>query len=480
MPTQRSQVFFGHPGIPLSIVLYLEQVALYAIGRLAGSPAGFTAFTAQHALDVWLLAKLSMVVLSIVSFVALYQFALILLRRSDLALWSVGLYATCFPVLYYLNRVSVEPLMNAFFLWTMVCIAKADEQSARMPALRWAALAGVCAVSAFFTKLHLMAALPLFGLAGLLAGTGLASPRSARRRAAMAVGYLLAAIVSGVLFSWFMDWDRFTRAWGSYGEHAPSLSARSWEMTTRIATALSGSLAWMKGRWLPACTKSNCFFLFEFAFLLAALLGAVVLLRRRGGRRFLVLVLTYCCFVACIWLYRATGRDFHGFHYLLPVMAAAAPMVVVGISHLAPGVLDTTRPLRRRCLEMGVITLVLHYTGFFAVVDSKGRDREAFVTSGAPLYFAALRKAGPSRRIVVIGGAAGAHGLSDDSYTAPGQRAVLMLALEDKVLSRDKPPEQPRAFAGRARRLGVDFVLDFTMTQPGPWTLDEWLARAAR
>jgi len=487
--SQRGRSCFpGHPGLPLVTVLYVEQVVLFSLGRLSGTSADFTPFIAQHTLAVWVVAKLGVVCLHLLSFAALYQFALALSRRTDVALLSAALYATSFPVLYYLNRVSVEPLMNAFFLWTVVCLVKGDEaEPPRWKPLLWMALAGICAASAFFTKIHLMALWPVFGAASIVACLGNAAPVPLRRRLMMVSAYLGALLASGAVYSYFMDWAAFARYWGSFNTQTPTPTIASvpgffTRMSAGITSSLVNALSQTKlTDLLPACTKSNCFFFFEFLFLVAVVVGLVPVFRQAGRRRRLVcLVLAYCFLVGCIWFYRAGGTDFHGFHYLFPALAAVAPLAVAGIGVVAPGLLDETRSPWRRGLEMCAAVLVLHYGGFFAVADSKRQDHDAYVQAGGPRYFAALRMAEPSQRVAVIGRALQRfHGLSD-KLAEEDRRSPLVAALMDKVFVSEEPPSERLAFAKKARRRSVGVVVDFTLANPGPWTLEEWTAMAAQ
>ena len=476
--------FPGHPGVPLNMVLFVEQAGLYSIGRLAGTSADFTSFTARHALEVWAVAKWSMVLLHLLSFVALYHFALALFRRTDVALWSVGIYATSFPVLYYLNRVSVEPLMNAFFLGTAVCLVKAEEAppASRRP-LAWAAFGGACAASAFFTKLHLMALWPVFGAAYITALMGSTTPVPLPRRLTMLLAYLGGLLASGAAYAYFTDWGAFFRFWGGFTKTTPtpgaSVSGLLLQMGVGIASSLTDLVSKTKVTdLLPACTMSNCFFFFEFLFLLAVPFGVAPSFRQSGSRRRLLsTVLAYGLLVGAIWFYRAGGRDFHGFHYLFPVLAAVAPVAALGIAVAAPGLLDVTRSRTRRGLEMGLALVALHYGGFFAVIDSKRQDGEAFLRAGGPYYFAALRRAEPSDRIAVIGKRLDRfHGLTDD-YAEEDRRSSLVRALEDKVIVSDEAPVE--LFVRRARRQGVGMIVDFTLANPGPWTLEEWASLGA-
>ncbi len=482
--------YAGHPGLPLLIVLAGEQRALFELGRLAGTTLDLTSFIARNTLVVSATAKAGMVILHIVSFLALYHYAKIECRRRDLALLATAIYATSFPVLYYLTRVSPEPFIVAFFLWTAVCLVKAEDASEGR-ALLWAALAGCCATSAFFTKMPLMAAWPLFAAGCLLTRPGADVQRSSRRLMTTGLAYIGGASAAAGVYAVFMDWETFIRFWGATqfwgsGRAAPpgeTVLAFLWRMAYGVGAGLADQLGKAGlANLLPAVTKSNVFLFFEFLFLLAAFVGLVNGFRGAPRRRLTLWVLSYCIIVAGMWYFRAwyfraAGEAFHGFHYLFPVVAALSPWAALGIVSVAPGIIDRGRPVLRRGLEMGVALVAVHYGGFFGVVDSKRQDRTGYLRVRAGDYSAALEGVSPSGRIAVINGSpVYYHGLAD-SWALPDRRSALIRELDDLFVVK-RAPMTCVDFVDEARRRSVGAVLDFTMARPGPWSLNEWTSLA--
>ena len=115
--------FAAHPGLPLILALATEQLGLHAMARAGGDTTDFTTFIARHTYAVWWLAKISLVFFSVVSFTAIHALANALTGRREVARVAMWLYATSFGSLYYLNRVSVEPFMVAFFAWSIVAVS---------------------------------------------------------------------------------------------------------------------------------------------------------------------------------------------------------------------------------------------------------------------------------------------------------------------------------------------------------------------
>lgn len=286
------------------------------------------------------------------------------------------------------------------------------------------------------------------------------------------------AAVSAVFYSHFVDWEAFAAMWAPIAKVAP---ARPLEFFASSAVEVA-AVVFRAGRdtkleyLLPLCTKSNAFFFFELLFLVLSLVGVIGTLRRdRVGCPLAVWMLAYCAVIAGIWWYRARGADFHGFHYLMPVVGVLSPFAALAIHRLMPGLFDTRRPALRRRLEVALVLAVVHYTGFFGVLDSKRKDHQSYVQIRADLFRAALRHAGPGERVAAIGGSPDAfHGLSD-SLAPPGHRSILLAAIGEVLISRDHPVGCFE-FVTMARRQNAAVVLDFGLPDPGPRSLEEWAA----
>ena len=479
--------FAGHPGIPLVFLLSAEQWLFYGMARLFGSPLEFTPFIARHTVLVWAAAKLTMAVLHLASFVSLYAFARAILRRRDLAFLAVGIYMTSFPVAYYQTRVSVEPVANIFFFGTLIALIRVGQtqtgEGAR--ALRWAAAAGFLAVSAFFTKIHIMAPWPAFAGVWLLVAAVQGPGVTLRRRLVAGLAYGGGCLAAAVLFAPFTDWQSLRYVWEGSGAAAASLS--TFQFFTVMLSRVVGGVFAAFGQLhilqvLPAANRSTGFFYFEFVFLCAALAGLVLFLRRAGRseRRTQLLALVYGLVVSALWFYRSFGTDFHGFHYLFPVVGLLSPLAALAVAALVPGLADPARPRGERALLMAATILALHASGLLAVFHSKCQDLLRYPETGASFYEAALEKLPAGGRIAVIGKEAHAfHGLSD-SYAMPDRRSRLVAELKGLYLERIRPKGDVAPLAADLREHDVAWVIDFTLGDPGPLSIDDWSARASR
>ncbi|MFQ5417329.1 MAG: hypothetical protein ACE5FL_09815 [Myxococcota bacterium] len=297
--------FVGHPGTPLLLLLSGLQHATYA---LVGPPEySFTEFTARHLAAVFTLSKLMMTALHLVSFCAVFAFSRRLLRDERAAFFATLGYATSLPVLYYLSRISVEPLDVICFVGSLLAIWRYQDLAAvgrSGAALAFVAVSAAVAVSGVVTKLNFLAPLPPFLMFALaLGGRGeLAGGALPARIRASALGVFVAvgALVA-VFYSQFTDWGTFFRSWLEIASNPPA--RESWK------------LAYL----LPGATARRAFLLCELAFLGFACAGWVALLRREHALRIRALwVSAFAGWGLLVFVYRAIEANsliaFHYFH----------------------------------------------------------------------------------------------------------------------------------------------------------------------
>lgn len=343
-------LFPGHPGTTLQLLLLGVQRTYDAVAN--DQALTFTEFTARNIAQVTVLSKLLATVLHLVSFYLVFRFARALLggasRKNGAVLATLG-YATCFPVLYYLSRVSVEPLMVIAFTGTFLAIwsSKTAAESGRLgPGSAWAAVAGFAAVSGLVTKLHFFGPMPLFALVYLLVQV----PPGRRLRSAGA--YALAAGASLVLYSTALDWGELFELWTRVGQVV--------ESATRSATLI------------PGLTPGGLFPLTELLFLGLACFGLVRFFRRHPEQRGRLLWAgAYAGYALLIWGYRvvARGFDFRCFHYLFLVLVFLAPFFGYGVSVLV-------QRLRLPRVAGIVLVLLIHGIGLWSAVNTRRFDVE--------------------------------------------------------------------------------------------------------
>ena len=457
-----SMVFAGHPGLPMQITLSWLQYVLFMLGGGYQSGLSFTEWTARQLETVWVASKLLSTAAHLASFLCLYAFARALPVSERAARIATILYATAFPVLYYASRVSVEPWMVLFFCLTFLALwqyrdAWAAGRKAR--ALAFCVLAGVAAVSAALSKVHLLGPLPLFCLGPLVFDSAPKEDSAGslsladRLRATAAFSGTVMAV--GLVYSTVMDWESFFGMWGSVVDS----SARLWavvlgnfapeEYVPGVATA--GVFA-RAGATAPVRT------LCELPFLALSGFGIALLARNRTAFRRYRWPLVYALGTVIIFIFRSFGSYWTGFHYLFVAFAVAA----VGCGFLADRVLSHLSPsvsARKEWVALVVAALAVHGVAIWAAVDSRGRDVAEYRRLGIGALYDALESLGPDERVLVVGRRPmrNLHGLAE--YRRWGRRSALIEEVENRLVRRRSLPPSEWTIEG-LKRNGVTIILN--------------------
>ena len=482
----------GHPGLTLQILLHALQAAYYALRAPGG--LGFTAFIAKNFTQVFVLSKLLATGLHLMTFVLMYRFALSLLRRERAALLAALGYATSLPVVFYLSRVSVEPLMIIFFLAAFLCSWRSlDETKRPRRAALWAAAAGALSVAGLVTKFHLLWPLPAACLGQLLFGDALPWKRAAagmRARRDAALAFSAAALAALALSSALMDWRDFFAYWdvggmdhGTIGSGLAGLIAIQIDVLKAI---VRGAAAMPASLWLPGATRSGVYLLCELPLLLVAAAGAFRLFRaggERAGRWFWLA--SAAAYTVLIWAYRCFGvsHDFHGFHYLFVFTTLAA--VLFGAASDAIFERRRWEPAAQAAAIVLWIALI-HALTLKGVFDSRLQD--AVLYRRVRAFGSALASAPDRDRVALIGidpeTAVGLSGLAILRETPPMRSALLEEMASDyvkvdraeleRLTTRPAADERP---VGSVVAIGV---VDGVPSAVGPYPPDRWLAAFPR
>lgn len=360
--SNRGPLYPGHPGTPLQLLLAGVQHG-YHLAAADGSET-YTRFTARNLPRVFFFSKLLITLLHLLSFYLVYRLARLLLQSDRAALIAALAYASSFPVLYYLSRISVEPLLVSFFVATFLALAASlrrhgsgDAAGANLAA----GLAGVFAASGFFTKLNLLGPLPFFAPAYLLARgeTDSFLHQNFRERIPLALSCGASSILAGLVYTQWVDWGDFVDLW----RHASE--------TENLFQ--HGSLSAL----LPSVRSEGLFLLTEFFFVVVGGFGWTRLLMRPAQARTDAVWLTlYAPWVLLIWVYRvATLGNLRPFHYLMLIMVLSA----VGFGLVTEELLKRVAPQisrRKRAAVLATWILLFHHVAIWAVVDSRRRDVE--------------------------------------------------------------------------------------------------------
>jgi len=368
-------LFVGHPGAPLVLALYGVQRAYY--GMAGSAQLSFLEFAARHLPDIFVLSKLLVSLLHLASFAGLYAFARALLRSESAACLAVLGYATSLPVLYYLSRISVEPLvMLAFFaaflcLWRYQDLARAGRTRA---AWGFVALAAASAASGAVAKLHQLGPLPAFLLVVLLADRS--APRLAwRTRLGDALVFCATSAVVLLAWSQLIDWGRFFAYWTSV------------KPTGSVAAPLTGFAA------LLVC---------ESAFTALGLFGWLAFLRRHPEcRARLAWPSLYAGLALLPFAYRVVfWGGYLPFHYLFVTGGFLAVFAGDALPRVMPRLSLPTGGVRGALAALGCVGL-LHATAIYAVVDSRHRDALQYAANRA--VYSEIAALGPAQHLGVAG-----------------------------------------------------------------------------
>jgi len=466
-----SQVFAGHPGLPVQAALAGIQRALYLCR--SARDLGYTEYVARHLGEVWWWSKLMSTVMHLVSLYCLFLLSRRLLGSSRSAMLATVAYGSSFPVLYYISRVSVEPWVLIWFCLAFLAILHLEDamaQQGRAGAVGWAAIAAACAVSGAFTKMHLLAPLPVYCLAAILLGSpglvGTAKPL-ARRRLVVGAAFVGVALVAALFYSQFMDWTEFLSYW--LRESTPHLAdvqaPVSWAgiLRVRIQQAWAAlSLELLR----PAPVG-----IVEAPFVALACWGAAVLARRVRLRTPLVWPAAYAFATLALPFLRNQSRIWQGFHYLILGFAILA----IAYGDLVARLVQRFRASRRSSVTLGALglTIALHGGAIWIAMQSRIHDVHEYRRANIGALYEAIAELGRGERVLVVGAVPHhVHGLV--SYASAEHPSRLVAEVEDILLYEDEVPDRQRRRRGFERR-GVTEVVDARGQPARALSLDAWI-----
>jgi hypothetical protein len=337
--------FVGHPGLTLMLVC---QLVARTVCGLSGSSLPFQQFAGKDIYWVTLAAMVSMTALFLVTFAALERVAIRILEEERLAMLAVLAFATSYPVLYYLNKISPESLLVTFTLLAFLWLWKYYELGDSPAAVGFLALSAQASVAAVYTKFHIAAPILLFIPFQLLCRRG--------RRRVLAVRdaglYVLFSMPLLVLGTLKVDWAYFFRFWFAYAPGHPHYAASHNWLVNVVANSVQ--TAWAMLTAIPVnllaspprpdlSSKEGLFFAAEGVFLLVAAAGLSMFWRASRNRP--VLLAWFLGFVALTSV-PYLQRGLSAWHYLHLQLACASIFFAYGLArivHLLAGLLPTSR-----------------------------------------------------------------------------------------------------------------------------------------
>lgn len=482
---RRGVIYPGHPGLTLQLILFLVQKIYFV---LAGAGNDFSHFTARHIAHVFIFSKIIVSLLHVVSFYLLYLFSMRLIKKPRAAVMSALAYATCFPVLYYASRISVEPLAVIFFLSSFLAAWKYSDcirENKTGAAFIVAGVTAFLAVSGIMTKMHYLLPLPVFVFACMVFGARNnqkdARPTGAVRFASAAV-YVVSAVVFIVLYSQLINWKDFISLWGNDyfgGELSPRVDG-----SALIIRSISYKLAAISHFPFksyfpkPSMNWNGVFTICELPFAAFSIVGlAVYLIGNRRERRNTLWPAVTAAVVIPAWLYNGS------FHYLFIPFA----FISVFFGYYADVIFGTFGEKARGAkfyVRLAAVALIFHFFSSCLAVQSRFDDVKKYVHEMKPFHDA-MSMLGPGERmgILVRGNdrfdLSGSN-LGDYAFSMHGRKRVIQETMLEYMRFYDIGKLRAEEIASRMRNDHVALVinaekLDSTVA---PVPFSAWARRA--
>jgi hypothetical protein len=398
----RGVVFPGHPGLTLQLILFFIQ-KIYFI--FAGAGSDFTHFIAKHIVTVFIFTKIAISVLHVASFYLLYLFSMRLTKNQRAAITSVLAYATCFPVLFYTSRISVEPLAVIFFLSSFLAAWKcADEirENKIGAAVVAAGVSAILAVSGIVTKMHYLIFLPVFIFAYIVFGErGKKEDARPRRiaKGAAAVVFTISAVITFVLYSQLINWKDFIWIWrGVCNGSVATSGAASHSAISGTVTNIIEMLKQFPFKSYfpkPGMHPNGIFAICETPFVAFSVVGLIAyLIRERSERSKALWAAASAASILPAWFYNGW------FHYLFILLA----FVSVFFGYYAD-VFFGSRGVKtsgtRLYIRLAAIVMAFHFFAVCMVVQSRLNDVKIYAQCVKP-YHEAISKLGPGETAGIL------------------------------------------------------------------------------
>jgi len=392
----KHQYYFGHPGVTLHLILYIVVKCYYYVASFWNGDIPFYNFAARNLSMIFFISKLCLSLFHFISFYLVYRFALKILQNDRASIIATLAYASSFPVLYFLTRISPEPIMVVFFLLSFLFIWEYHDRAARgeiKMGLMYVSLSAVSAVLGFFTKLQLLGVLPIYILIYLLAG-GLSRKNIFQKKfkkSILSAGiYIISGAFTAFFCNMFVDWNKFFQTSSDFALgliDTGSLSLMPVSIFDRGIFIFRACIPRFLNEFIKPIFFGQgdmqghifWFTLSEFLFFLVALIGIVLYFRCSKARSRAIWSLLYGVLTFFVWIYRLS---FHYLFILMPVAAVffgyAADIFLDRFSFVYPGRLKLARIL--------LVVLAVHFIAIMANVNSKMYDVKQYNEGPSQVY----------------------------------------------------------------------------------------------
>jgi hypothetical protein len=381
-------VFAGHPAIPMQIGLWIIQKV---VRFFANSSFSYSEAIAANIFYVQVLSKTMCSLAFIGASLILCKIGTLLFNNRFIGVMASLLFSTSFFSVFYMTKVSTEGFTVLFFLLSFLFVLMAHQHSSNPRSVSmFAFLACFFSVFAFYSKIHLMGALPFFVLTCLI----VIHFRTLRWRPLLTMG---AAGLLGMIAAWlclepFMDWTSFNSIWAPFGL-VEDTNTSAWNRYYHTIFAVAKSALDLAAQitnenTLPITTPKRLSFEFGST---AALLFVISFCWPTVRRNIVFSALSlYGIFTIIIFFYKGFA-----FHYLFPFLAVASISSAFVIHQITEK--NTDGSPARHGLFAFLLVFLLNIDGFRVAMNSHSH-REQSNSDSLPIY-AALSRLSPGETL---------------------------------------------------------------------------------
>ncbi|MDD5492391.1 MAG: hypothetical protein PHV60_06910 [bacterium] len=232
--------YVGHPGISLMFLIQITARLMYWVYGIFHNNGSFAAYAATHIFWILFTIRMVMVSLFILAFYVLYKMSLVFLSRA-LSQIAVLVYASSFIILYYLNKISPEPILVISVLltiyWSWRYLLNADNNKGYF----FLFLTAVATAIALATKILIVAPLAVF-IPVFILSRGELKPKKRILDVILYI-FILFLVFAGLVPK--VDWKYFIGFWLDYGPTGGRTSKGIIDVMTSALNGLAPRL------WLP-------------------------------------------------------------------------------------------------------------------------------------------------------------------------------------------------------------------------------------
>ena len=378
-------VWVGHPGIPLMFLIHSISKVFYWLGLLFGASVPIETFTAKNIFWIILVTKSAITIVHILSFCILYRISLIFLTKtaSKIAILS---YATSVIILYYMNKISPEPLLVLFVLLSIFWIWKYVENHHKYKGYIWLALSAFAGIAAVMTKIMIATPLVAFLPAYILLHQGI----SLKNKMSGTCLFLCFGAMFFILLGWKVDWYYFFQFWSQYAPSNPDstggvyplfsfIQAISHIITNFLFIMADGLFSFFSISGLTS--QKGQFNAAELPFMALSVVGFIQYWKDNPPkRRQMTWLLIFALITAPCVLYKGA------YHYLVIHLAFAAIFFSYFICESISKILKGTALSKNKFATAVIATLMIHSLSIAIFVETKWSDIRNYMNNWQPYY----------------------------------------------------------------------------------------------